>query len=200
MALGSPPSPESPGSYRLHRRQVVGGTLEDVFAFFADPLNLEAITPPWLGFRIVDPGDRPVRLGTRIRYRLRLHGVPLRWESRIAEHVAGGMFADEQLAGPYRRWYHRHFFRAVPGGVEIEDVVDYALPFGPLGRLTHALAVRRQLAAIFDYRRERIAERFPAAGRGRAGTRPRSEEDVAPDPLADAPPERAEDVRPAHLD
>jgi hypothetical protein len=148
-------------SYRLHRTQVVGGSLADVFAFFADPLNLEAITPRWLGFRIVDPGDRPVRLGTRIRYRLRLHGVPIRWESRIAEHVDGEMFADEQLMGPYRRWYHRHCFRAVPGGVAIEDVVEYTLPLGPIGRLVHAIAVRRQLRAIFDYRRERIADRFP---------------------------------------
>jgi ligand-binding SRPBCC domain-containing protein len=149
-------------SYRLHRRQIVGATLAEVFAFFSDPFNLAVITPPWLGFRIAESTDRTVRLGTTIRYRLRLHGVPLGWESRIAEYVEGEVFADEMLSGPYRRWYHRHTFRSVPGGVEIEDVVEYELPFGPLGRLAHALFVRRQLRAIFAYRARRITQLFPS--------------------------------------
>ena len=149
-------------SYRLHRRQIVDATLSEVFAFFSDPFNLAVITPPWLGFRIAESTDRTVRLGTTIRYRLRLHGVPLGWESRIAEYVEGEVFADEMLSGPYRRWYHRHTFRSVPGGVEIEDVVEYELPFGPLGRLAHALFVRRQLRAIFAYRERRISQLFPS--------------------------------------
>ena len=149
-------------SYRLHRRQIVDATLSEVFAFFSDPFNLAVITPPWLGFRIAESTDRTVRLGTTIRYRLRLHGVPLGWESRIAEYVEGEVFADEMLSGPYRRWYHRHTFRSVPGGVEIEDVVEYELPFGPLGRLAHALFVRRQLRAIFAYRAWRITQLFPS--------------------------------------
>ena len=147
-------------SYRLHRRQIVDATLSEVFAFFSDPFNLAVITPPWLGFRIAESTARTVRLGTTIRYRLRLHGVPLGWESRIAEYVEGEVFADEMLSGPYRRWYHRHTFRSVPGGVEIEDVVEYELPFGPLGRLAHALFVRRQLRAIFAYRERRITQLF----------------------------------------
>jgi ligand-binding SRPBCC domain-containing protein len=147
---------------RLQRQQVVGGALPEVFAFFADPQNLATITPPWLGFRILEASDRPVRSGTVIRYRLRLHGFPFQWTSRIAEHVAGHMFADEQLAGPFRSWYHRHLFRAVPGGVQIEDIVDYRLPLGPLGRLAHALAVRHQLHRIFAFRAQRIAQLFPS--------------------------------------
>ena len=166
---------DSAGGYRLHRRQREPAGQPEVFAFFADPLNLETITPPWLGFRIVEAGDRPVRLGTRIGYRLRLHGVPLRWTSRIAEHVEGEMFADEQLDGPYRRWYHHHHFRAVDGGVQIEDVVEYALPFGPLGRLVHAVAVRRQLTSIFDYRHRTIEQVF--------GRVPGAETSPFPDPM-----------------
>lgn len=154
-------------SHRLIRHQIVGGSLAEVFTFFDDPRNLETITPPWLGFRVLDATDRPVRLGTRIRYRLRLHGLPLRWESRIAEYRARAVFADEMLVGPYRRWYHRHLFFEVPGGVEIIDVVDYTLPFGPLGRAAHALLVRRQLGAIFAYRQEAIAARFPVSGPAR---------------------------------
>ncbi len=147
-------------TYVLHRRQVVPGTLSEVFAFFSDPLNLETLTPPWLGFHIVDATDRPVRAGTRIRYRLRLHGLRLRWESRIVQYVDGEMFADEQVRGPYRHWYHAHQFRAVPGGVEIEDTVEYRLPLGILGRLVHALSVKRQLERIFAFRETRVSEIF----------------------------------------
>ena len=146
---------------RLHRQQVVGGDLPRVFGFFKTPHNLEAITPPWLGFRILETTDRQVRVGTRIAYRLKLHGIPVRWESRIAEYVENEMFADEQIVGPYRSWYHRHLVRAVPGGVAIEDLVEYRMPFGPLGRLAHAAFVRRQLERIFDHRARVIGELFP---------------------------------------
>jgi ligand-binding SRPBCC domain-containing protein len=156
--------------HRLHRTQIVRGDLDEVFGFFKSPHNLEAITPPWLGFRVLHATDAEVRQGTRIAYRLRLHGIPMRWESRITEYVENERFADEQLAGPYRHWYHRHLFRRVPGGVAIEDVVDYRLPFGVLGRAAHALLVRRELSRIFDHRARVIGERFPARAGGEAGT------------------------------
>lgn len=149
-------------SYQLRQTQLIRADLPTVFGFFKDPRNLEALTPPWLGFRVLDASSRVVAEGTRIRYRLRLHGIPLRWESRITEYEENARFADVMVTGPYRAWYHRHLFRAVPEGVEMEDVVDYALPFGPLGRLAHAVAVRRQLAAIFAYRRQRVDELFPS--------------------------------------
>ena len=134
-----------------------------MFDFFKDPYNLEAITPPWLAFRVLESSDAEVRLDTRISYRLRLHGIPLGWRSRISEFVDGEKFADTMLAGPYRRWHHRHSFRAVAEGVEMLDTVDYALPLGVLGRTAHALFIRRQLERIFDFRAARIAERFPAS-------------------------------------
>ncbi|MBX3148219.1 MAG: SRPBCC family protein [Gemmatimonadales bacterium] len=160
-SLGSATDGRDPLGYQLRRAQVVGGTLADVFAFFKDPANLERLTPPWLAFRVLDSSTPTVQRDTRIRYRLRLHGVPLRWESRITEFEENQLFADEQLVGPYRRWYHRHLFRSVPGGVHVEDIVDYRLPFGPLGRMVHALAVARQLRAIFDYRAVVMRELFP---------------------------------------
>ncbi|MEA3247525.1 MAG: DUF2177 family protein [Gemmatimonadota bacterium] len=128
-------------THRLQRTTFLPGGLSDVFAFFKNPRNLERITPPWLGFRITAATDEAVRDGTRIAYRLSLHGIPLRWESRIAEYAEDSHFADEQMRGPYARWYHRHTFRAVPGGVEMTDDVEYRLPFGPLGRLVHWLVV-----------------------------------------------------------
>lgn len=150
--------------YSLERRQIIRADLAEVFAFFKDPRNLEAITPPWLGFQVVQASSPHISRGTRISYRLRLHGLRLRWESLIAEYDECAGFADEMLAGPYRRWFHRHSFRAVPGGVEMRDCVDYALPLGPLGRLAHVLLVRRQLRAIFDYRAQAIDARFGRAG------------------------------------
>lgn len=99
--------------------------------------------------------------GTRIRYRLRLHGVGFQWESKITDYVENERFADEQVTGPYRHWLHRHLFREVAEGVAIADVVEYRMPFGVLGRTAHALMVRRQLRAIFDYRARAMADRFP---------------------------------------
>lgn len=147
--------------HSLHRHQVVGGDLADVFGFFRSPANLEAITPAWLGFRVLRASDAEVREETRIAYRLRLHGFPIRWESRITEFHENAMFADEQITGPYRYWYHRHLFRPVPGGVAIDDEVEYQMPFGILGHAAHAMFVRRQLNRIFDYRARVISARFP---------------------------------------
>ncbi len=149
---------ESRAVHVLSRRQVVPGTLEDVFAFFESPWNLEAITPPWLGFEITDATDETMRVGTEITYRLKWKGIPMRWRTRIPECERPRMFADEMTEGPYRRWYHRHFFTAVPGGVEVVDVVEYELPLGWLGGLVHTALIRRQLQTIFDHRREAVAE------------------------------------------
>ena len=149
-------------SHRLQRTTVIPADLAAVFAFFRNPRNLEALTPPWLGFRILFTSDDTVRQGTRIRYRLRIAGIPLSWESRITEYQDGLYFADEQIIGPYKRWYHRHTFRTLPAGVEMTDVVDYVLPFGLLGRLAHWLIVRHSLRVIFDYRTTIITERFGA--------------------------------------
>lgn len=146
--------------YVLKQAQVVPGELPEVFAFFKRPENLERITPPWLEFRILSASDAEVQAGTRIRYRLKLNGIPLTWESLISRYEENVLFVDEQLKGPYRRWVHLHGFREVPRGVEVSDRVDYELPFGPLGRLAHVLFVRRQLAVIFDYRRRALVDVF----------------------------------------
>jgi len=158
------PARQNAPSYRLRRTTRLDGDIATVFAFFKNPHNLETLTPRWLGFRILSTSDEVVRTGTRIRYRLSLFGIPMSWESRITEFVDNSHFADEQLSGPYSRWYHRHSFRAVDGGVEMTDDVEYRLPLGPLGRLAHWMVVRHQLRAIFDYRTRIIEEQFGAAG------------------------------------
>jgi ligand-binding SRPBCC domain-containing protein len=142
----------------LLREQVVPGTPREVFEFYADASNLERITPAWLGFRIVTP--RPVEMapGTMIEYRLRLHRVPIRWLTRIERWKPGERFVDVQVKGPYRFWHHTHTFHAHPDGTCVRDRVCYALPFGPLGDLAHALFVRRDLERIFDFRHASVSK------------------------------------------
>lgn len=142
----------------LRREQLVHAPLEEVFDFFAQARNLEAITPPWLSFQVLAPEPTEVRSGTVIRYRLRLHRVPLSWISRIEEWEPGRRFVDRQLKGPYRLWHHTHDFERHPEGTLVRDSVRYELPVGFLGEVAHVLFVRRDLARIFDYRIVRIRE------------------------------------------
>ncbi len=145
----------------LRREQRLPRPPADVFPFFADAHNLEAITPPLLGFRVVTPAPIELRTGALIEYRLRLRGLPLGWLTQIEDWVPGARFVDVQLAGPYRLWHHTHEFTADgSGGTLMRDTVRYALPFWPRGEVAHALGVRRDLAAIFDYRRRAVAERI----------------------------------------
>jgi ligand-binding SRPBCC domain-containing protein len=142
--------------FSLVRTQVVGVPPAEAFAFFSDPANLEAITPPWLGFRIETAPERLER-GSYLRYRLRLLGVPIRWLTEIVEWAPPRSFADVQLSGPYTVWEHAHRFREVPGGTEVFDHVRYRVPGGPLEPVVN-LVVSRWLDGIFDYRRERLAD------------------------------------------
>lgn len=147
-------------THELTRTQRVPVPLADAFSFFAEPANLEAITPPWLGFRIVDAPEQLAR-GSLIRYRLRLGPIPVRWLTEIREWLPPTMFIDVQLRGPYRLWEHTHRLTALGGETEIHDHVRYRVPGGPLAPLVDRLAVRRALDAIFDYRADRIAELLP---------------------------------------
>jgi ligand-binding SRPBCC domain-containing protein len=146
----------------LERSQRIRGHAGELFEFFADPRNLEEITPPWLHFRILEAPDR-VSAGARIEYRLRLHGVPVRWLSRIEDWEPPHRFADTQLRGPYSLWHHTHTVEPDGDGAVMRDRVRYALPLGPLGEVVHRLLVRRDLERIFDFRREAIERRFGAA-------------------------------------
>lgn len=146
--------------HTLRREQWIPRPIDEVFAFFADARNLEAITPPWLGFRILGMSFGVISAGTEIRYRLRLHGIPIFWKTGIRRWQSPYRFVDVQRSGPYRLWHHTHRFEAHEGKTRMIDIVRYRLPFGSLGRLVHAFKVRGELQRIFDYRRRRIQELF----------------------------------------
>jgi ligand-binding SRPBCC domain-containing protein len=127
-----------------------------VFDFFADAWNLEAITPPWLRFQILE-APATLRRGSLLAYRLRLFGVPICWNSEIVEWRPPFGFTDVQVAGPYRRWEHTHRLSPVGGGTEIHDRVLYRLPYEPVVGVLAPLTVRPWLRAIFDYRARQTA-------------------------------------------
>lgn len=144
----------------LTRVQRLSGAPGDVFRFFGEARNLEAITPPFLGFRVLTPEPIAMRPGALIDYRLRLHGVPLRWRTRIEAWEPGVRFVDAQVRGPYALWHHTHEFArdpADPGATVMRDTVRYALPLGPLGELARRAFVARDLARIFDFRAQAVA-------------------------------------------
>jgi ligand-binding SRPBCC domain-containing protein len=144
----------------LRRTTEIAAPLPEVFAFFSEPANLGLITPPSMGFRIVEGPDRSLRAGDRIVYRIRVAGLPLRWVTRITEWEENRTFTDVQEKGPYSVWVHTHTFEEVDGKVRMHDLVRYELPLGMVGRISAGWFVRRQLAAIFDYRERVIRERF----------------------------------------
>jgi ligand-binding SRPBCC domain-containing protein len=144
----------------LERTQLVEAPRETVFPFFADALNLESITPPWLNFRVITPGPIEMGVGALIEYRLSLHRVPVRWLTRIEDWQPGRSFVDAQVRGPYRLWHHTHTFEDAPAGTLVRDRVRYALPLGVVGEVAHRAFVARDLHRIFDHRQSEIARRF----------------------------------------
>lgn len=130
----------------------------EVFAFFADAANLEALTPSLLAFHVLTPQPIEMRPGAIIEYRLRVHGLPVRWKTEITAWEPPDRFMDEQRRGPYRMWVHEHTFEDAPGGgTFVRDHVRYQVPFG---RLANWLVVEKDVRKIFGYRTEALLRKF----------------------------------------
>ncbi len=140
----------------LEREQFFPHPVEDVFAPFADAGNLQAITPPWLHFRITSQLPIEMCEGALIEYRLRVHGIPVRWRTEIETWEPPYRFTDMALKSPYALWHHTHTFQEVEGGTMASDRVRYRVGFGPFGEIAHGLFVARDLERIFDYRRDAV--------------------------------------------
>ena len=145
--------------HTLRREQVLDASPEAVFAFFADPFNLEAITPPLLRFEVITPGEVTMRVGALITYRLHLHRVPISWLTSIQDWDPPHRFIDQQVRGPFALWHHTHeLFPSGPDGTRMRDTVRYAIGYGPLGEIAHRVLVRRDLETIFDFRARKVEE------------------------------------------
>ncbi len=154
-----------PSWYRDSQREFVAHqwvprNTEEVFPFFSDARNLERITPPWLSFNVLKKSTPKIEEGTEIDYRLRLHGVPLRWQSKIEEWVPNQKFVDSQIRGPYSQWRHTHLFTPMKGGTLLTDRVLYKVPLGKVGAWTAGNYIKNDIAKIFDYRKKKIKELF----------------------------------------
>ena len=147
--------------HTLAREQILPISLQEAWEFFSSPRNLEAMTPPDLGFRIVLCPVERMHEGQIIEYRVEiLPGLWVPWVSEIKAVEEGRSFIDEQRFGPYKLWHHRHLFEAVEGGVKVTDLVHYIMPMGPLGSIAHGLFARRKLERIFEFRRTELERRF----------------------------------------
>jgi ligand-binding SRPBCC domain-containing protein len=143
----------------LTRSQNLPMGLTEAWTFFSNPANLCRITPDWLDFNLTCPPPAAMYAGQILTYTIRpLPGLWLRWVTEITHVREPRFFVDEQRIGPYRFWHHQHMFQETKQGVEIRDVVHYALPLGPVGNIAHALWVRRRLNDIFDYRQETLCK------------------------------------------
>ena len=149
--------------YTLKRVQLLPISPDAAWDFFSSPSNLGAITPAYLKFNVTSDPEFLSKMyaGQIITYTVRpLLDIPLFWMTEIKHVQPGVFFVDEQRVGPYAIWHHQHHFKAVPGGVEMTDLVHYKLPLGPLGALARWLFVGRQLEGIFDFRRDKLEQLF----------------------------------------
>lgn len=147
--------------YQLHTIQRLPISLDEAWAFFSDPANLRLITPPYMGFDIISGGDRPMFPGQIIQYIVTpVAGIKTNWVTELTHVKEPQYFVDEQRFGPYALWHHKHFFKKIKGGVEMEDIIDYKLPLGLFGQAVHPVVVRPKLKEIFNFRRKKLEELF----------------------------------------
>lgn len=147
--------------YTLHTKQNLPISIETAWEFLSSPKNLKIITPDYMGFKILSGDEKEMFAGQIIQYIVTpVMGIPMKWVTEITHVVDKKYFVDEQRFGPYALWHHKHFLKEIPGGVEMEDIVDYKVPMGILGQMAHPFLVKPKLKEIFDYRRAKLIELF----------------------------------------
>jgi ligand-binding SRPBCC domain-containing protein len=144
-------------TYQLRTQLWLPQSREEIFSFFSDPENLDRLTPPWLHFEILTAPSIEMRKGALLDYRLKLHGIPIRWQSEIADWEPPNRFVDRQTRGPYTLWVHEHTFSEHNGGTLVGDKVLYS-PLG--GRLIQKFLIAPDLQKIFRYRHQMLQDRF----------------------------------------
>ena len=147
--------------YRLSSKQKLPISVDQAWDFLSNPKNLKTITPDYMCFDIISGDERPMFAGQIIQYIVTpVFGIKTNWVTEITQVADKKYFVDEQRFGPYAMWHHKHFIKPVEGGVEMEDIIDYKVPFGFLGRMVHPLLVKPKLTEIFNYRTQKLIELF----------------------------------------
>jgi len=147
--------------YTFHRKQKLPISLSEALEFLSNPKNLSVLTPTEMNFTIISKDEKPMYAGQVIQYSVTpIAGIKATWISEITHLEEGKYFVDLQLYGPYAFWHHKHFIHEIDGGVEMEDIIDYKVPFGIFGRIFHPLLVKPKLEKIFSYRQKKLVEIF----------------------------------------
>ncbi|MDO6596962.1 SRPBCC family protein [Oceanihabitans sp. 2_MG-2023] len=147
--------------YTLHKKQKLPISVDTAWEFLSNPKNLKVITPDYMSFNILSGADRPMFAGQIIQYIVTpVLGIKTKWVTEITHKVDNHYFVDEQRFGPYALWHHKHFIKEIEGGVEMEDIIDYKVPFGILGQIVHPFLVKPKLKEIFEYRKEKLETLF----------------------------------------
>lgn len=147
--------------YRLSSKQKLPITVDKAWDFLSSPKNLKTITPDYMSFDILSGADKPMFAGQIIQYIVTpVLGIKTNWVTEITHVIDKQYFVDEQRFGPYALWHHKHFIKEIDGGVEMEDIIDYKVPFGFLGRLVHPILVKPKLTEIFNYRTKKLIDLF----------------------------------------
>ncbi len=140
--------------------QFIEKPISTIFQFFQDPKNLEKLTPPWLHFKIISQSSETIQSGTEIIYRIRVHGIDMTWKTLIHDFKPNESFADEQIKGPYSKWYHIHSFESLRMGTLVGDSVSYRLPLGGVGKIFAGRWVKKDIEKIFSFRKAEIIKLF----------------------------------------
>ncbi len=144
----------------LEKKTVIRRSRSELFDFFSNAGNLNLITPPELGFRIITTLPLEMKEGALIEYVIRLNGIPFKWKTEITKWDPPNSFTDTQLKGPYRMWVHEHIFEDKGDTTLMTDIVRYLSPGGPFEIIPHKLFVERKVREIFDFREKRFNEIF----------------------------------------
>src|SRR5690606_33725128 len=145
--------------FTLHKKQNLPISKATAWVFLSNPKNLKIITPDYMGFNILSGADRPMFAGQLIQYIVTpVLGIKTKWVTEITHVIDKAYFVDEQRFGPYALWHHKHFIKAIDGGVEMEDIIDYKVPMGILGQMVHPLIAKPKLDEIFAYRQKKLVD------------------------------------------
>jgi|TARA_B110000971_G_C19913836_1_gene455840 ligand-binding SRPBCC domain-containing protein len=147
--------------YQLKTKQNIPISIDKAWSFFSNPENLKEITPKEMNFTIISGANRSIYSGQIIQYKVTpMLGISTKWVTEITHVKEKEYFVDEQRFGPYALWHHKHFIKEIEGGIEMEDIVDYKIPFGLLGQFAHWLFVKNKLNQIFKYREQILIKLF----------------------------------------